>query len=132
MANDELSFLPKTPEEARAQLQEGESTLSDSQKAEMKQQPGWRDIEPEIKHEMARRKDTELTVRWAQHYVHCIGSGSTAECKAEKAKLDSEQYPFGRIGLMILEHPTHEGDKEAKHWVPVRLEGGGSGEIRKD
>jgi hypothetical protein len=81
--------------------------------------------DPEIDKRTAdRRKDMQLQVRWAQHYINCLGREDASECKAEKASLDKEAYPFGRVGLMTLEHPTHEGEEEVKHWHPVEVDFG--------
>jgi hypothetical protein len=64
--------------EFRAQLQKGQSELSDSQKSEIDKQWGTQalDIEAEIKHTADRRKDMQLQIRWAQYYIGCLRSAA--------------------------------------------------------
>jgi hypothetical protein len=115
LANQELDFLPENPH---------------SEDSEPKNNPSfdaWKKLHPdynpadEDKRTLARRKDMQLQVRWAQHWINCLGRENASECKEERAALDKETYPFGRVGLMILEHPTHEGEEEAKHWHAVKV-----------
>lgn len=126
LANEELDFLPEKPH---------------SKDSEPKNNPSfdaWKKLHPEYnpadedKRTLARRKDMQLHIRWAQHYINCLGRENASECKAEKAVLDKETYPFGRLGLMILEHPTHVGDEEAKHWHPMKIDDGTAVEIRSE
>jgi hypothetical protein len=37
---------------------------------------------------------------------------------AEKSALEKEQYPFSRLGIMNVEHPTNAGDEEPRTGVP--------------
>jgi hypothetical protein len=110
------------PAEERTRLQEQQATLSESQKAEITKQWGTDalDIEAELKHSDARRHDMKLQIRWATYYFACLGREDASECKAEKAALDKEEYPFGRVGLMSQD-PTHVGEEEAKHWHPMKV-----------
>jgi hypothetical protein len=45
------------------------------------------------------RKDIQLQVHWALYDIRCLGRESASECKVEKAALEAENYPFGRVGL---------------------------------
>jgi hypothetical protein len=118
LADEELDFLPENPH---------------SKDSEPKNNPSfdaWKKLHPdynpadEDKRTLARRKDMQLHIRWAQHYINCLGRENASECKAEKVALDKETYPFGKLGLMTLEHPTHEGDEEAKHWHLMEIDVG--------
>jgi len=86
LAHQELDFLPEDPAKERAELQNGQFYALD--------------IEAEIKGTAARRKDMQLQIRWAQHWINCLGREDASECKQERAALDKETYPFGRVGLM--------------------------------
>jgi hypothetical protein len=121
LVQQETNFLGD-PAEERARLQEQQATLSESQKAEITKQWGTDalDIEAQVKHSEARRHDTKLQIRWATYYFACLGREDASECKAEKAALDKEEYPFGRVGLMSQD-PTHVGEEEAKHWHPTKI-----------
>ena len=122
LAHKELDFLPEDPAKFRAQLQKQQSELSESQKAEIVKQSGAQllDIEAEIKHVADRRKDMQLHIRWAQYWINCLGREDTSECTQERAALDKEAYPFGRVGLMTP-YPTHVGEEEAKHWHSMKI-----------
>jgi hypothetical protein len=96
LANEELDFLPENPH---------------SKDSEPKNNPSfdaWKKLHPdynpahEDKRTLARRKDMQLHIRWAQHYINCLGRENASECKAEKAALDKETYPFGKLGLMNI------------------------------
>jgi hypothetical protein len=89
------------------------------------------DIEAELKHSDARRHDTQLQIRWATYYFACLGRENASECTADKAALEKENYPFGRPGIMDINHPTHEGNEEAKHWHAVKINPSQKAEIRK-
>jgi hypothetical protein len=67
-----------------------------------------------------RRKDMKLHIRWAHHWMDCLGREDASECEQERAALDKEIYPFGRVGLMSQE-PTHVGEEEAKYWHPMKI-----------
>jgi hypothetical protein len=101
MCNDELDFLsaPETatpPTGYEAQAGENEKRTAD------------------------RSKDTKLQIRWALHWINCLGREDANECKQERTALNKEVYPFGRVGLMSPE-PTHVGEEEAKHWHPMKV-----------
>jgi hypothetical protein len=121
LVQQEMNFLGD-PTKQRARLQEQQATLSESQKAEIRKQSGTDalDTEAELKRSDARRHDMKLQIRWATYYFACLGREDALECKAEKAGLDKEEYPFGRVGLMSQD-PTHVGEEEAKHWHPMKI-----------
>jgi hypothetical protein len=121
LVQQETNFLGD-PAEERARLQEQQATLSESQKAEITKQAGADalDIEAQLKRSDARRHDMKLQIRWATYYFACLGREDASECKAEKAALDKEEYPFGRVGLMSQD-PTHVGDEEAKNWHSMKV-----------
>jgi hypothetical protein len=101
LINDELDFLsaPATrtpPAGYEAQAAENEKRWAD------------------------RSKDMKLQIRWAHYWMDCLGREDASECKQERAALDEEIYPFGRVGLMSQE-PTHVGEEEAKHWHPMKV-----------
>jgi hypothetical protein len=108
LAHEELDFLPEDPAKDRAEQRALHPGLQFDDSAEADRQT------------MLRRKDMQLQVRWAQHWISCLGREKTHECKAEKAALDKENYPFGRIGL-AAPYPTHEGEEEAKHWHAMKV-----------
>jgi hypothetical protein len=132
LAKQELDFLPKDDAEARAEEQKGQSGFSDSQKAEIVKQWGAEalDVEAQAKHMMGRTKDMQLQIRWARYYIRCLDRENAPECKAEKAALNKEDYPFRRVGLMT-DKPTNEGAEEAKRWHPVKLDDGNLIEMKQ-
>jgi hypothetical protein len=99
LLNDELNFLNEPastpPPGYEAQAAEDEKRFAD------------------------RRKDMQLHIRWAHYWMDCLGREDASECKQERAALDKEIYPFGRVGLMTQE-PTHVGEEEAKHWHSMK------------
>jgi hypothetical protein len=121
LVQQQTNFLGESVEEG-ARLQEQQASLSESQKTEITKQWGTDalDIEAQLKRSDARRHDMKLQIRWATYYFACLGREDSAECKAEKAALDKEEYPFGRVGLMSQD-PTHVGEEEAKHWHPMKV-----------
>lgn len=108
LAHEELDFLPEDPAKYRAEQQALHPDLQFDDSAE-----GDRQI-------ILRRKDMQLQVRWAQYWTSCLGRENIQECKAEKAALEKENYPFGRIGL-ATPYPTHKGKEEAKHWHAMKV-----------
>ncbi len=108
LAHEELDFLPEDPAKDRAEQQALHPDLQFDDRPESD------------KRTLLRRKDMQLHVRWAQYWISCLGRENTQECKTEKAALDKEDYPFGRIGL-AAPYPTHEGKEEAKHWHAIKV-----------
>jgi hypothetical protein len=108
LAHEELDFLPEDPAKYRAEQQAQHPELQFDTSPEGDRQT------------ILRRKDMQLQIRWAQHWINCLGREDASECKQERAALDKETYPFGRVGLMTP-YPTHVGEEEAKHWHPMKI-----------
>jgi hypothetical protein len=108
LAHEELDFLPEDPAKYRAEQQAQHPELQFDTSPEGDRQT------------ILRRKDMQLQIRWAQHWINCLGREDASECKQERAALDKETYPFGRVGLMTP-YPTHVGEEEAKHWYPMKI-----------
>jgi tetratricopeptide (TPR) repeat protein len=117
LANQELDFLPENPHSADSEPKKNPSF------------DAWKKLHPdynpgnEDKRTLARRKDMQLQIRWAQYWINCLGREGASECKQERTALDKETYPFGRVGLMSNK-PTHVGEEEAKHWHPMEIDVG--------
>ena len=52
-----------------------------------------------------RGNDVQLHLRWAHYWMDCLGREDARECKQERAALDKEVYPFGRVGLATRPKP---------------------------
>lgn len=111
LAHEELDFLPKDPAKFRAEQKALHPEFQFDERPESDKQT------------LLRRADTQLHVRWGQYWINCLGRENTNECKTEKAALDNEEYPFGKIGL-AASNPTHEGKEEAKHWISIKVKPG--------
>jgi hypothetical protein len=127
----ELNFLGD-PAQERARLQEQQDKLSESQKAEILKQDGAEalDIDAQMKRSADRRSDMRLHIGWASYWFTCLGRENDSECMALKAALVKATSPGG-VGLMDIDHPTHEGNEEAKHWHTVKINPSQKAEIRK-
>ena len=121
LVQQELNFLGE-PAQERAQLQEQQDKLSESQKAEILKQNGAEalDIDAEMKRSAGGRSDMRLHIDWAKYWFTCLGRENDSECTAFKAALVKATGPGG-VGLMDIDHPTHEGNEEAKHWHAVKV-----------
>jgi hypothetical protein len=136
LAKEEIGYLPdETSADFRAQLEKEKIELHEFNNSPLQMErmkwtkpPPDMDVEGEIKDIKNRRQDMQLQIRWAQHHIRCLDRENAPECKAEKAVLNKETYPFGRVGLMS-DKPTHKGEQEEKHWHPVRFDDGTTGEI---
>ena len=131
LVQQELNFLGD-PAQERAQLQEGQDKLSESQKAEIRKQHGPEalDIDAEMKRSADRRSDMRLHIGWANYWFTCLGRENDSECTAFKAAL-VKATGTGGVGLMDIDHPTQEGNEEAKHWHTMRINPSQEAEIRK-
>jgi len=131
LVQQELNFLGD-PAQERAYAQEQQDKLSESQKAEIRKQHGPEalDIDAQMKRSADRGSDMRLHIRWANYWFTCLGRENDSECTAFKAALVKATGPGG-VGLMDIDHPTHEGNEEAKHWHTVRINPSQKAEIRK-
>ncbi len=106
LAHEELDFLPEDPAKDRAEQQALHPDLQFDDRPESDKRTTYPVLRPTDMHVLASQK--------------CLGRENTQECKTEKAALDKEDYPFGRIGL-AAPYPTHEGKEEAKHWHAIKV-----------
>jgi hypothetical protein len=63
---------------------------------------GWGGVDDENKDKRwraRRRQHMLLQRRWAQYWTSCLNQENAFQCVTEKAALDKETYPFGRLGL---------------------------------
>jgi hypothetical protein len=118
LAHEELDFLPEDPAKYRAQQQALHPDFQFDDSAEGDRRT------------ILRRKDMQLQVRWAQYWISCLGREDSQECKAEKAVLNNEDHPFGKVGL-AAPYPTHQGEEEAKHWHAIKVNPGDIHPVRK-